>query len=113
MKEPTKRYYVKCHTCTGTGWIDEGVDADGQGHLGRCRCYRGSITIKLTHEDEIDLAHQLRSSLGECCADPDAANTKLRDALHRACDEAVEGYSRGWDRLDQRDAMARLSLIHI
>jgi len=33
----------------------------------------------------------------------------LSDALTKACAEAREGYSRGWDGLDRRDALARIA----
>lgn len=59
----TRRYSVPCRHCDGSGLHPLWVDDDGQGHLDKCDCYRGRVTILLTPDDERALLRELQANV--------------------------------------------------
>lgn len=58
------RYRLPCHTCEGKGSYDGPEDNEGYRPREECRwCYRGSVTIVLTDQDERSLYEQLKAKL--------------------------------------------------
>jgi uncharacterized coiled-coil DUF342 family protein len=62
-------------------------------------------------DEMVPLIDELREQVTILKAERDEHNRNvdiLSAALLRACDEATNGYSRGWDGLDQADANVRI-----
>jgi hypothetical protein len=60
-----RKYTITCRSCDGKGFYPMWTDDDGQGHLDKCSCYRGLITIILNPDDERKLLEELKASVGE------------------------------------------------